>query len=57
MADRKRSAPGRSRRICQPLSEAGKYVYHFAHAIFILAIMLALRRLRGEQARALRGEA
>ena len=49
--------PGRSRRICQPRSEAGKYVYHFAPAIFLVAIVLAVLTPGGEQARALRGEA
>ena len=28
--------------------EAGKYAYHFAPAIFIVAIILALRTPRGE---------
>ena len=37
--------------------EAGKYAYHFAPAIFLVAIVLAVLTPGGEQARALRGEA
>lgn len=59
MTDGRRSAlaPSCSKRICQPHSEAGNYGFHFAPAVFIVAIVLAVLTPRGEAARALREEA